>query len=126
MGYLVVVLTNGLLQDPNFTSLLLMLERARVKEPVQIMGVLADARFTFPGPEFYKDLEQHGEHYEILVKGMQRMLNVVALPFSPQGSYRRMSIQMEEICSRLPQSTQEGGRQYDVVEVVGNMRRRRM
>ena len=89
-----------------FTAVLLLFEQARQAEPVEIVTVLADSNFTFPSPKFYIDLEKDGEEGLCLATAFRRMLNILALPFSPAGSIGIISTQVSEICRRLRQCRQ--------------------
>ena len=99
--YLVVVLTKGVLQDPAFAEVVLVFEWARQAEPVDILTVLAESNFLFPAPEFYADLENEGERGSRVAAGFRRLMNILALPFSPHGSLGIMNTQAGEICRRF-------------------------
>ena len=112
---LVVVLSKGLLQDSRFAAVLLMTERVRQIEQVEIVTVLADSNFSFPDPDFYLDIEQSDDDGANFVVGLKRMLDVLARPFSPQGSWGIMRTQVGEICRRF-QRCKEPQRQYKLAE----------
>ena len=61
--YLLVVLTKGLLRCEAFAQVLLAFREApnREDEPVDIVTVLADTAFDFPGPELYDRLAREGQ-----------------------------------------------------------------
>jgi len=99
--YFVAVLTKGLLWDRVFSEVLLNIEQVRQPDPVELRTVLADTNFEFPGPEFYLQLENEGEQTAKLASGLKRLLKVLALPFSPHGSFSVISAQINEICKRL-------------------------
>jgi len=100
--YLVVLLTRGLLQDAVFSGVLVKFEQARQAEPVDMVTILADTNFVFPGPEFYAELESStSQDSAPFAAGIRRMLNILALPFSPHGSWGMMTTQSSEICRRF-------------------------
>merc|ERR1719174_2190741 len=112
--YLVAVLTKGLLQDAAFASVLVTFESRRVDQPVDIVTVLADNNFAFPSPEFYATLEDEGEKGRQLAAALRRVINILALTFSPAGSIGIMSTQVSEICRRFRLCKQEQVTTYKV------------
>merc|ERR1712227_1071471 len=101
--YLVVLISMGLLQDSAFIDVLCMFERGHQADPVEIVTVLAGSNFTFPGPEFYADIEEERAGGALVAKGFRRVFNILALPFSPHGSSLIMNAQVDEICRRFRQ-----------------------
>jgi len=83
-----------------------MTERVRAAQPLEIVTVLADSTFSFPDPEYYMDIEQDDGGAD-LAMGLKRMLEIIARPFSPQGSWPLMRTQVSEICRRFPKHPQE-------------------
>ena len=69
--------------------------------------ILADTKFAFPSPDFYAKLEGKGRQGTILAAGFQRLLTVIAVPFSPHGSKIIMQNQVVQICSRLWKSEEQ-------------------
>jgi len=114
--YFVIVLTKGLLQDTNFGLILLKTELLREAEPVEIVTVLADNNFAFPSPEFFDEIEKANPassadlqyHYgQVLARAFRRMLNILALPFTPSGSWVIMQTQVREINVRFKKCFQD-------------------
>jgi len=97
--YIVTMLSKGLLQDHQFVSVLTMVEAKRRIDPMEIVTVLADSDFGFPDPAFYERLEKDGA-LEVAAC-FKRMLRVLAVPFSPNGSWAIMSTQVGEISRRM-------------------------
>ena len=50
---------------------------------MDIVTVLADSNFAFPGPEFYTDLEKDNQNGVQLADAFRRLLNILALLLSP-------------------------------------------
>merc|ERR1740129_678015 len=99
--YLVVVITTGLLQDSAFEDLVLLFERGRRTEPVEIVTVMIDKPFNFPLAEFYSDLEKQGEFGSQLASGYRKIFNILALPFTPRGSQSVITNEVNDICERF-------------------------
>lgn len=114
---LLVVLTRGLLHDSNFREVLVTFASQRQEQPVDIVTVLADSHFAFPGPEIYAELQGCDSKDGELETSFRKIFNILALPFSPLGSWGLMSLQASEICRRLRHITNitEGGREFDHV-----------
>jgi len=113
--YFLPVLTKGLLQDAGFASVLLSFEQSRLEQPVDIVTVLADSNFAFPSPEFYQDLEGKGDEGPRLATAFRRMINILALPFSPAGSIGIMNTQVGEIGRRFRLCREPQKKLYTVV-----------
>jgi hypothetical protein len=109
--YFIPVLINGLLADELFAEIMHVIEQVRDPEPVEFTPVLADSHFNFPGPEFFKKLKRLSGRGAFLASSFKRMLNVLALPFSPHGSKGLQSIQVHQICMRLKE-TKKPQRKY--------------
>jgi len=114
--YLLAVLTKGVLQDDKFAAVLVLFSIARQKEPVDIVTVLADTSFSFPAPDFYTDIEKKGDRGMHLATSFRKMLNILALPFSPHGSSGIMTTQATEICRRFRLSEQHEMITYQVTD----------
>lgn len=97
---LVPVLSKGLLQDSRFAAVLVMIDKLRATDPLEIVTVLADSNFSFPDPDFYSDIEQDEAGMDF-VAAVKKMLDILARPFSPQGSWGIMTQQVVEICKRF-------------------------
>ncbi|CAE8630546.1 unnamed protein product [Polarella glacialis] len=105
--YLVVLLSKGMLRVPAFAEILLAVVES--EHNVEIVTVSADSGFEFPGPDFYKELEQTGlgeaglgpEAGPRLSKAFRSLLSVLALPLSPLGSEGLLDKQVSEISRRF-------------------------
>jgi len=101
----VVILTRGILHNPDFARVILALNDACLK----FVTVQADVSFDFPGPGFYESILKEGlgtkdvgpQDGPKLVEAYQSLINVMALGFSPAGSIGIQQRQVEEICRRL-------------------------
>ena len=127
VDYLLVVLTKGLLRDPEFARALLVLREAPGQaQPPEIVTVLADNAFDFPGEELFERLEQEGlggvtstvssssravgaprREGARLAEEFKALLNILALGFSPHGSAAIMATQVDEICRRFRKYKEE-------------------
>lgn len=101
--YLLVMLTKGLLQDSIFIDCLRMFDIQA--EPAGIVTILADSRFAYPGAEFYQNLEKMGPQGAQSAAQFRLLLQILAIPFSPQGSEAVMGTQASEICRRFEPSS---------------------
>ncbi|CAE7698100.1 unnamed protein product, partial [Symbiodinium sp. CCMP2456] len=110
--YLLVVLTAGLLRDENFLAVLKALDTAFGDERLEIVGALADQNFEFASASYYQELTDRGE--DLLVQSVRRVVNILALPFSPQTSIKVMNAQADEICRRFRFKETELRRQVTV------------
>lgn len=113
--YLLVVLTKGLLRDPGFAQVLLaFMEAPGRARPPEIVTVLADTAFDFPGPELFERLEKEGleegtsgrmalglREGARLALAFKELLNVLALGLSPHGSAAILATQVDEMCRRF-------------------------
>lgn len=110
--YLLVVLTAGLLRDENFLAVLKALDTAFGDERLEIVSALADQNFEFASASYYQELTDRGE--DLLVQSVRRVVNILALPFSPQTSIKVMNAQADEICRRFRFKETELRRQVTV------------
>ncbi len=117
--YVVVLFTRGLLQDPNFASILMMVDgvngvnggtssQTEVGEKgCEFVPIMADSGFVFPSQEFYEEIQQNGLGEATgplgfeLVQLYRKMLGILALPFSPHGSHGLITRQVLEISWRF-------------------------
>jgi len=95
-SYMLVVLTAGLLNDQSFLAVLKALETSA---SLEIVSALADQSFEFPTATYFEELSAAGE--TLLVESVRRVINILALPFSPQTSIKVMNAQVDEICRRF-------------------------
>jgi hypothetical protein len=117
--YFLVVLTRGLLDDPAFADLLLMVEQARQDTPLEFVTALADSYFAFPAPSALAELRQRGDRGVRLAAAFGRLLNVLAIPVSPHGSSKLIGTQVGELCQRLPRCVEGSAKiTHFVAEVV--------
>jgi len=101
--YLLVLLTKGLLFDSTFQKVLLAFAE---QGNFEFVSALADNNFEFPGPTFYTQLQKQGNK-ALLISAIRRMMNILALPFSPAGSEVIMSAEVAQLAMRF--ATTAGG-----------------
>ncbi|CAE8713782.1 unnamed protein product [Polarella glacialis] len=105
--YMVVLFSRGMLRVPAFAEVLLAVVES--EHDVGIVTVSADSGFEFPGPDFYKELEQKGlgepglgpEAGPRLSKAFKSLLSLLALPLSPLASEGLLEKQVSEISRRF-------------------------
>ena len=138
--YLLVVLTKGLLRCEAFARVLLTFRENPIREgaQVEIVTVLADTAFDFPGPELYDRLGREGFGVERASVGLgpregvrlaavfKALLNILALGLSPHGSASIIETQVDELCRRFRKykgGTAQGGgqRKHGTKEAASTM-----
>ncbi|CAE7504109.1 unnamed protein product [Symbiodinium sp. CCMP2592] len=95
---ILVVLMSGILRDDKFLDILEALDKAYSADQLEIVSALADAQFEFPSADYYQEISKRGEH---LVRSVKRLVNILALPFSPLTSIKVLRAQVDEVCRRF-------------------------
>lgn len=98
---LVVVLTKGLLEDPDFGEIIM-------AKPNLKRLVLSDGTFDFPRTYFKRitdssalGCEERADMDDLVIAAFQSLCMHIALPWTPQGSEALMNQQLREICHRI-------------------------
>jgi len=124
-SYFVVLLSRGLLRDPDFARILVavtsfqlvshgtsiasktfsMTSRASDRQ-LELVSINADPSFEFPGQMFFEELRAFGLGFGPQVgakieASYRQLVTVLALPLSPHGSAALMKKQMEQVCTRF-------------------------
>jgi len=108
--YLVVVLTRGMLLNPDFMRCYSeLIEALGTNEPaVELVPVNADVGFEFPNVSFYHRLEakklvnENGNDYtRFLVEAYKMLFSNLALPLTPHASESLLRQQVNEVCHRF-------------------------
>lgn len=98
---MVVVLTKGLLEDPDFGEIIM-------AKPNLKRLVLSDGTFDFPRTYFKRitdssalGCEERADMDDLVIAAFQSLCMHIALPWTPQGSEALMNQQLREICHRI-------------------------
>ena len=88
-------------------------EQKIAKSELEIVTVLADTAFDFPGPELFEKLQREGfgpgketiglgpSSGATLAAAFKALLNILARGLSPHGSLGIMNTQVDELCRRF-------------------------
>lgn len=96
--YMLVVLSGGILQDDTFLAMLEAVDTA-FTDQLEIVSAIADQNFEFPSANYFQALVEKGS--KNLEQSVRRVVNILALPFSPQVSSKVLSAQADELCRRF-------------------------
>eukprot|EP00416_Gambierdiscus_australes_P024191 CAMPEP_0171079336 /NCGR_PEP_ID=MMETSP0766_2-20121228/15191_1 /TAXON_ID=439317 /ORGANISM="Gambierdiscus australes, Strain CAWD 149" /LENGTH=599 /DNA_ID=CAMNT_0011536517 /DNA_START=45 /DNA_END=1844 /DNA_ORIENTATION=+ len=103
----VVVLTQGLLEDVSFANALLeAVHTLPHSSALVLVPVMADKQFVFPTLQYYEKLKEKGLPNEAVNRGPQlteaykAIFSNIALPLSPQASEAVLNLEVNELCRR--------------------------
>lgn len=105
--YLVVLLFRGMFRDAGFARMLTAAFDLSGRRALEVVTVIADAQFDFPSVDVYDKEDSDNlalfgdEQSTVSAQAYRRLLNVVALPFSPFASDGLQKNQVAEIATRF-------------------------